>query len=110
MANNRTSIHPIPTDFAAVLHSNFQQLNSLPIFDIDFLDKEKDWYLLCFLREQERNGHSYEVTFAALNSIVGALSEDSYFYNPFINNVGFLNQNHHLLGESGKYIIFIKLN
>jgi hypothetical protein len=102
MANNRTSIHPIPGDFSAILDSNFQQLNSLPAFDIEFLDKDQDWYLLCFLKEQQRNGHSYEVTFSALNAIVGALSDQSYFYNPFNNNIGFLNQNHHLLGESGK--------
>ncbi|CAF3923142.1 unnamed protein product [Rotaria sp. Silwood1] len=100
MANNRTPVHPIPADFAAILHSNFQQLNCLPPFDIDFLDKDKDWYLLCFLREQQRNGHSFEVTFAALSSIVGALSEQSYFYDTFNKNIVFLNQNHHLLGES----------
>ncbi len=103
MANNRSSIHPIPADFSANLHQNFRQLNALPSFDIDFFDKDRDWYLLCFLREQARNGHSYEVTFAALNSIVGSLSENSYYYNPFNNSIGFLNQNHHLLGESGKY-------
>jgi len=71
MANNRSSTHPIPTDFSALLHANFKQLNNLPIFDIDFLDKDKDWYLLCFLREQQRNGHSFEVSFTALNAIVG---------------------------------------
>ena len=71
MANNRSSTHPIPTDFSALLHANFKQLNTLPIFDIDFLDRDKDWYLLCFLREQQRNGHSFEVSFTALNAIVG---------------------------------------
>ncbi len=102
MANNRTSIQPIPNDFSAILHSNFQQLNSLPNFNIDFLDQDQDWYLLSFLREQQRNGHTFEITFAGLNAIVGALSDQSYFHNPFINNIGFLNQNHHLIGESGK--------
>ncbi|UJR38901.1 hypothetical protein I4U23_031569 [Adineta vaga] len=100
MANNRTSSHAIPNDFALVLDANFQQLNSLPSFDVEFLDKEDDWYLLCFLKEQQRNGHSYEVTLAGLNAIIGALSDESYFYNPVNNSIGFLNQNHHLLGES----------
>jgi hypothetical protein len=103
MAYSRSSTNPIPNDFASVLQKNFQQLNNLPPFDINFLDKNDDWYLLCFLREQERNGHSFEVTIAALNSIVGVLADNSYFYNPVNNNVGFLNQNHHLIGESGKY-------
>lgn len=102
MANNRTANHPIPSDFATILDANFQQLNSLPIFDLDFLDKDDDWYLLCFLKEQQRNGHTYEITLAALNSIVGALSDQSYFYNPANNSIGYLNQNHHLLGESGR--------
>ena len=103
MANNRSSVHPIPADFSATLFENFKQLNGLPQFDIDFLDEDKDWYLMCFLREQQRNGYSFKVTFAALNAIVGALSDNSYFHNPIDNKVVFLNQNHHLIGESGKY-------
>jgi hypothetical protein len=102
MANSRTSTHPIPLDFPAILDANFQQINYLPPFNIDCLHKDDDWYLLCFLKEQQRNGHSYEVTFAALHAIVGTLSEQSYFHNPVNNTIGFLNQNHHLLGESGK--------
>jgi hypothetical protein len=100
---NRSSISPNPADFSATLHLNFKELNSLPIFDINFLDKNHDWYLLSFLREQERNGHNYEITFAALNSIVGTLSESSYYFNSVTNRIGYLNQNHHLLGESGKH-------
>jgi len=110
MAYSRSSTNPTSNDFASVLQKNFQQLNNLPPFDINFLDKNDDWYLLCFLHEQERNGHSFEVTFAALNSIVGVLADNSYFYNPVNKNVGFLNQNHHLIGESGKYCFYEKLN
>jgi hypothetical protein len=102
MAINKGSIQPNLADFSATLHNNFKELNSLPIFDMNFLNTNDDWYLLCFLREQEGNGHGIETTFAALNSIVGALAEDSYFFNSFNNNIGFLNQNHHLIGESGK--------
>ncbi|CAF1182285.1 unnamed protein product [Adineta ricciae] len=100
MANNRSFNYSIPADFSALLHSNFKQLNSLPYFDIHFLNEDKDWYLLSFLREQQRNGHSYEVTLAALNSLVGTLAENTYFRGPVNNNVGFLNQNHHIIGES----------
>jgi hypothetical protein len=103
MANNRSSNHPIPADFSSVLHENFKKLNSLSDFDTSFLDEEKDWYLLCFLREQLRNGHTMELTFAALNAIIGTLSGNSYYHNPINNNIGFLNQNHHLIGESGTY-------
>jgi hypothetical protein len=98
-------------DFSALLQSNFRNLNNLPIFDIDFLDDDQDWYLLSFLREQQRNGYSFEVTFAALNAIVGALAGDSYFRSPIDNKVGFLNQNHHILGESGTdYFHFYRSN
>jgi hypothetical protein len=107
MANNRSSTHPIPSDFSALLQGNFKQLNSLPVFDIDFLDEDTDWYFLCFLREQQRNGHSFEVTLAALTAIVGTLANSSYFRGPIDNKVGFLNQNHHLIGESGKYDSYV---
>ncbi|CAF4818491.1 unnamed protein product [Rotaria socialis] len=100
MANNRSSTHPISADFSALLHANFKQLNSLPIFDVDFLDKDNDWFLLCFLREQQRNGRSFEVTLSGLNSIVGVLADTSYFRSVIDNKIGFLNQNHHLIGES----------
>lgn len=103
MANNRLSANPIPIDFSSVLQTNFQQLNTLPTFNIDFLDKDDDWYLYCFLQEQQRNGHSFEITLAALNSIVGALSEESSFFNPINNSIAYLNQNHHILGESGRH-------
>ena len=76
MANNRSSAHPISSGFSALLQLNFKQPNSLPNFDIDFLDEKKDWYLLCFLHEQQRNGHAFEVSFAALNAIVGTLSKN----------------------------------
>ena len=102
MANKNLSSQPTAADFSTLLHNKFTELNSLPFFDTDFLSENDDWYLLCFLREQLRKGHSYEVTLSALNSMVGVLSEDSYFFNPINNNVGFLNQNHHLLGESGR--------
>ncbi|UJR24352.1 hypothetical protein I4U23_005729 [Adineta vaga] len=88
MANNRASFHAIPNDFASILDTNFQQLNSLSNFDVEFLDKEDDWYLLCFLKEQQSNGHPYEVTFAGLNSIIGTLSDESCFYNPVNNSIG----------------------
>lgn len=107
MTNNRSSTHPISADFSALLHANFKQLNSLPIFDVDFLDKDNDWFLLCFLREQQRNGHSFEVTLSGLNSIVGVLADTSYFRSVIDNKIGFLNQNHHLIGESGKYCSYI---
>jgi hypothetical protein len=103
MANSRSSLHPIASDFSAVLQKNFEQLNSLPLFNVDFINKDDNWYLLCFLKEQQRNGHSFEVTLSALNSIVGTLSEDSSFINPFNNSIGYLNQNHHIIGESGRY-------
>mgnify|MGYP003385473875 CR=1 FL=1 len=89
-------------DFSALLRTNFTYLNNLPNFGIDFLNEDHDWYLLAFLREQQRTGFSFEITFAALNAIVGALAEDSYFRSPIDNKIGFLNQNHHILGESGK--------
>lgn len=102
MANNKSSIQATLSDFSTTLQNNFKELNSLPIYDSNFLNAEDDWYLLCFLREQQRNGHSVEITLSALNSIVGALAEDSYFYNFYNNSVCFLNQNHHLIGESGR--------
>ena len=102
MANNKSSVQAALNDFTAVLQNNFKELNSLPIFDTNFFYREEDWYLLSFLREQERSGHTAEITLSALNSIVGALAEDSYFYNFYNNSVCFLNQNHHLIGESGK--------
>ena len=102
MTNNRSLNHLIPADFSSILHENFKQLNSLADLDISFLDEEKDWYLLCFLREQSRNGHTTELSFAGLSSIVGVLAENSYYHNPINNKIGFLNQNHHLIGESGK--------
>jgi hypothetical protein len=88
--HSRSPVRLVSADFSALLQSNFQQLNSLPNFDIDFLDENKDWYLLCFLREQQRNGHSCEVTFAALNAIVGALAENSHFRSPVDNKMVFL--------------------
>lgn len=97
MTNSRLSTQATAADYSNVLHKNFTELNSLPVFDTNFLNETDDWYLLCFLREQLRKGHSYEVRFAALNAIIGTLSEDSYFFNPINNNVGLLNQNHHLL-------------
>lgn len=100
--NNRSTTNPILSDFSGVLHKNCEELNLLAHFDVSFLDTDIDWYLLAFLREQQRNGHTYETTFAALTSIVGALSDSSYYFNPLTNKIGYLNQNHHLLGESGK--------
>ncbi|CAF1501841.1 unnamed protein product [Adineta ricciae] len=100
MANYRSSTHPIAADFSAVLQRNFDQLNSLPSFNVDFIDEDEDWYLHCFLKEQQRNGHSFEITLSALSSIVGTLSEYSSFVNPINNTMGYLNQNHHIIGES----------
>ena len=99
--NNRSATSAIPTDFSAVLHENFQQLNALPTFDTDFLNEHDDWLLLCFLNEQRRNGNPVEVSLSALNSIVGLLAEDSSFHNPFNNSTGHMNQCYHLIGESG---------
>lgn len=100
--NNRSAMNPISSDFSGVLRKNCKELNSLPPFDVSFLDKNTDWYLLAFLREQQRNGHTYETSFAALTSIVGTFADSSYYFNPFTNRIGHINQNHHLLGESGK--------
>ena len=102
---NRLPTNLTLSDFSAVLHKNFKELNQLPPFDINFLNKDSDWYLLAFLREQQRNGHNHEITFAALTSIVGTLADSSYYFNTFGNSVGYLNQNHHILGESGKSIL-----
>ncbi|CAF4915468.1 unnamed protein product, partial [Rotaria sp. Silwood1] len=97
---SRSNINPSLSDFASLLQENFHQLNCLPIFDVEFFNKDKDWFLLCFLEEQKRNGFSYEVTLSALNSIVGVLADDCYFHNTSTKGVGFLNQNHHIIGES----------
>lgn len=104
---NRLPANPIISDFSSVLHKNCKELNLLPSFDISFLNKDSDWYLLSFLREQQRNGHNFEITFAALTSIVGTLADSSYYFNSFNNKIGYLNQNHHILGESGKSISLI---